>query len=194
MKKYDPLGNYLARQFSSGLRDRVCLTLKEIEQILGFVLPPSAHTHCAWWSNSLSHPQACSWLDIGWKVSNVDIEGKAVTFAHTLIFTINEVVGGEGEELTLKIAVNNKGLILLVHGLHASATSNVYRWRQLVQVLLDMNPHMFGHLTGQSMHRVFPEMLAKLGYSVVNWETNESWGKAHVTTLRTLASIPSYQQ
>ena len=124
-----------------------------------------------------SHPQACSWLDIGWKVSNVDIERKAVTFAHTLIFPINEVVGGGGEELALEIAVNSQGFALLARGPQASATSNVYRWRQLVQVLLDMNPHIFGHLTGQPMHHVFAEMLAKLGYSVVNWETDESWGK-----------------
>jgi hypothetical protein len=120
--------------------------------------------------------------------------GETVTFVHTLIFSIDEIVGAEGEELSLEIAVDSQGLVLLLRGLKVSATSNVYRWRQLVQVLLDMNPHMFGHLTGQPMHRVFPEMLAKLGYSVVNWETGESWGKAHVTTLRTLASIPSYQQ
>lgn len=182
MNKYEPLSNYLARQFSAGLRDRVSLTFQEIEQILGLPLPLSAHTHRAWWANNQSHSQACSWLDIGWKVGNVNIEGKAVTFAHTLIFPINKVLGSEGEELTLEIAINRQGLALLVRGPRASATSNVYQWRQLVQALLDMNPRIFGHLTGQPMHRTFPEMLAKLGYSVVNWETDESWGKASINS------------
>jgi len=174
MKKYDPLGNYLARQFSAGLMDRVCLTFQEIERILGFVLPRSAYAYRAWWSNSQSHPQACSWLEIGWKVCSVDIEEKAVTLTHVLVLLINKMPVDGREESTLEVAVDTEGFTLMLSGHHAFASSR-YSWQQIVQMLLDMNPHMFGPLTGQPMHYVFPEMLAKLGYSVVNWETGESW-------------------
>lgn len=174
MKKYDPLGNYLARQFSAGFMDRVCLTFQEIERILGFALPRSAYAHRAWWSNSQSHLQACSWLDIGWKVCSIDIEEKAVTFTHVLVLLINKMLVDGREESTLEVAVDTEGFTLMLSGPHAFASSR-YSWRQIVQMLLDMNPHMFGPLTGQPMHYVFPEMLAKLGYSVVNWETGESW-------------------
>ena len=174
MKKYDPLGNYLARQFSAAPRDRVCLTFQEIELVLGFVLPAPAYTHRAWWANSQSHSQARSWLDIGWKVSSVDIEGKSVTFTHVIVFLINKMQGDEGEESTLQVAVDIEGFTLMLSGPHASASSR-YLWRQVVQMLLDMNPHMFGPLTGQPMHYIFPETLAQLGYSVTNWETGESW-------------------
>lgn len=60
MRKYRPLGDYLVKQHEV----TVSLTFQQIEQILGFALPPSAYGHRAWWANSLSHPQAGSWLNM----------------------------------------------------------------------------------------------------------------------------------
>jgi len=37
------------------------------------------------------------------------------------------------------------------------------------------DPHLFGNLTYQPYNHIFPEMLAKLGYTVVNPQTGESW-------------------
>lgn len=54
MSKYDPLNRFLSQQST----DRITLTFSEIEAILGFTLPASAHRHTAWWSNSntKAHP------------------------------------------------------------------------------------------------------------------------------------------
>jgi len=54
MQKYRPLGDYLLRQSTV----TVSLTFQEMENVLGFALPPSAYSHRAWWANSLAHPQA----------------------------------------------------------------------------------------------------------------------------------------
>ncbi|KAA8755033.1 hypothetical protein [Paenibacillus sp. UASWS1643] len=71
--KYFPLENYL-NQVS------ITLTYAELEEILGFTLPPTAYNREQWWvNNSMNHTQALSWLNAGWKVENV-ILGKQVTF------------------------------------------------------------------------------------------------------------------
>jgi hypothetical protein len=54
------------------------LSYEEIERILGFKLPPSAHNFREWWANG-GHSQANSWLDAGWEVSSVAL-GKSITF------------------------------------------------------------------------------------------------------------------
>jgi len=174
MTKYDALGNYLAKQFSKELASRISLTFQQVEEILGFPLPRSAYAQEEWWSNSQLYPQAHSWLDIGWEVSKANLEERVVTFRHQLRFVIGKVTGQGQEEPTLEVVLDNRGFTLALAGRHAWASSR-YPWRQIVQVLLDMDPHQFGYLTNQPMHHVFPEMLAELGYSVVNWETGGRW-------------------
>ncbi len=169
MQKYRPLGDYLVKQYEVS----VSLTFQEIEQILGFSLPPSAYSHRAWWANSLSHPQAGSWLNVGWKVSKVNMEKKTALLIRPLILSIHKVIDN-GEALSLIATMDTENIALILSGPNASATA-VYSWRQIVQMLIDANPHMFGNFTRQPDHRIFPEVLAKLGYTVVNWETGESW-------------------
>ena len=53
MTKYSALGSFLT---SSGQLE-VKLSFSEIEKILGFKLPPSAHNYPAWWANN-GHAQA----------------------------------------------------------------------------------------------------------------------------------------
>ena len=55
-------------------------TFDDIEEILGFALPPSARRHSAWWSNTKSHSHALAWLAAGWKVSEVDMEAEMLVF------------------------------------------------------------------------------------------------------------------
>ena len=169
MQKYRPLGDYLAKQHEVA----VFLTFQQIEQIVGFALPPSAYSHRAWWANSLLHPQAGSWLNVGWKVGEVNMEAMTVLLVRPLVLSMGKAVHG-GEVLSLMATMDTENLTLILSGPSASATTT-YSWRQLIQILIDVNPHMFGNLTRQPAHHIFPEMLAKLGYTVVNWETNESW-------------------
>ena len=66
MAKYDPLHDYLRRQ-SLG---RLELTFREIERLLGAVLPKSA-AQPQWWANvtnpRTSHVQCRAWRDAGYK-------------------------------------------------------------------------------------------------------------------------------
>ena len=75
MSKYYKLEEYLR----NSQKQVEVLSYDEIEEILGFELPPSAHKYRAWWANDRSHTHANAWLNAGWKVSSVDL-GKSITF------------------------------------------------------------------------------------------------------------------
>lgn len=49
MSKYDPLQSYL-RDAAAHTAD-ITLTFQQVEDILRFDLPRSAHEHRAWWAN-----------------------------------------------------------------------------------------------------------------------------------------------
>lgn len=82
MAKYDPLKLHLAQ-----LPDfEWTASFDEIERILGGSLPASAATHRTWWANSgglLVHQEA--WLTAGWRVRQVDISRRHVTFQRARI-------------------------------------------------------------------------------------------------------------
>lgn len=169
MQKYRPLGDYLAKQKGTSFS----LSFQEIERVLGFTLPPSAYNHRAWWDNSLSHPQASSWLNVGWRVDKVDIEQETVWLVRSLVLSLQKVTD-KGKEISLVVTNDGDQLVLMLSGPGGSATI-ARSWQQIIQALIDMNPNIFGNLTNQPDHYVFPEMLAKLGYKVINWDTGESW-------------------
>lgn len=73
MGQYEPLRKHLDNL-------KITLTFKEIEEILGFKLPPSAYKYEAWWDNTTgNHTQRKGWIDAGWKVVERDL-GKTITF------------------------------------------------------------------------------------------------------------------
>jgi len=80
MGKYDPLGKRLEQQTGQSLT----LGFEEIEEIIGVVLPDSARTHSAWWSNEdpeqTRHVQCKSWGIAGWEVKSVDLLAGTVRF------------------------------------------------------------------------------------------------------------------
>ncbi len=62
--KYRPLAAYL---LASG-EPTVVLTYPQIESILGFSLPETAHNFMAsFWANTKPHSYASSWLGVGYK-------------------------------------------------------------------------------------------------------------------------------
>ena len=78
MGKYEPLSRYLA-----GVdEDSWDASFGEIERILGFSLPASAHDHRAWWANNRrgNHSQTEGWLGAGWETREVDQARKRVRF------------------------------------------------------------------------------------------------------------------
>ncbi|HEX3916254.1 MAG TPA: hypothetical protein VHW60_02870 [Caulobacteraceae bacterium] len=75
MSKYEPLEHFL-RSCSRAPR-----TFGEVEAILGFKLPESAHQHRGWWANEpKSHVQARAWMSAGWQVWAVKLDEGEVEF------------------------------------------------------------------------------------------------------------------
>ncbi|HTX48066.1 MAG TPA: hypothetical protein VME40_01630 [Caulobacteraceae bacterium] len=76
--KYARLGRHLRNTSENRIR----LSFKDVETILGFDLPKSARTFAPWWANDDggSHVQAQSWMQAGWRTRDVDVRGEQVTF------------------------------------------------------------------------------------------------------------------
>ena len=81
MGKYDPLRRFL--EDAAPNASQITLSFRQIEQILGDTLPPSAREHRPWWANPSSvtdHPTAQAWLAAGRKVDKVDRQEEWVRF------------------------------------------------------------------------------------------------------------------
>ena len=63
-------------------KDRVILSFEEIELILNRKLPFSAYTYKEWWSNDITHSQAISWMEAGFKTEMISdtYEEKKIIF------------------------------------------------------------------------------------------------------------------
>ena len=78
--KYEPLYRHLCDQ--SGREWSA--SFAEIEKVLGFSLPKSAHNYNAWWANNEQmHSHARAWLVAGWQTFDVNLTGKRVGFRRT---------------------------------------------------------------------------------------------------------------
>ena len=78
MSVYEPLQDYLRKIESA----RWTATFSEIERVLHRPLPKSAYRYQAWWANQEGHghSQTAAWRDVGWRTTNLDLEGKKVEF------------------------------------------------------------------------------------------------------------------
>ncbi|HEY9297445.1 MAG TPA: helix-turn-helix transcriptional regulator [Phormidium sp.] len=75
--KYQPLLEFLRGSNQS----EVILTFAEIEALMNNPLPDSAKSKRAWWSNrSKGALQALAWMEAGYRVEDVDLDGQRVTF------------------------------------------------------------------------------------------------------------------
>ena len=78
--KYKALSEFLYGSWEK----RIILSYEELESILGFSLPTSAHNlPQSYWANTEYHTYAKSWLKLGYK-AKVDTENKKVTFERNL--------------------------------------------------------------------------------------------------------------
>ena len=84
---------------------------------------------------------------------------------------ISSIEEEEGKpRASLSIRHSSKGFWLELYcgdGI-SEATSHFFTWRQLAQMLIAMDPDMFGVLD-EPLHQVFPQALSRLGYHVPNW-------------------------
>lgn len=76
--KYAPLSILLAKL--SRFRNEVTLDFTKIEDLIDDKLPESAYKHHHWWSNVRNREPSESWLRVGWRVKEVNLNEKKVTF------------------------------------------------------------------------------------------------------------------
>jgi len=75
--KYCTLGEHLAENAN----DELILSFSDIEDILGFPLPKSAHKFRTWWANDNTHSHAINgWLTYGWQVREIDLKNRHILF------------------------------------------------------------------------------------------------------------------
>lgn len=77
--KYSPFSRYLLRRVKYS--SNVTLDFVKIEGIIGDNLPLGATRTKGWWTNTLHTSQGQAWLNVGWKVQEVDLNKRAVTLA-----------------------------------------------------------------------------------------------------------------
>ena len=78
--KYKALSEFLYESW----KKRIVLTYEQLEDILGFALPASAHTlPQSYWANTEYHTYAKSWLALGYK-AKVNVASKSVMFERNL--------------------------------------------------------------------------------------------------------------
>jgi len=56
------------------------MTFAEIDDVLGFVLPPSSRNHTAHWSGYKGSAVARAIHDAGWKATQVNLTAESVVF------------------------------------------------------------------------------------------------------------------
>ena len=74
--KYQPLTDYIL----DSQKDSLTLSFNDIEKILGFPLPASARRNRSDWTNTMTKTMPLSWLSIGYRSKNLDMENEFITF------------------------------------------------------------------------------------------------------------------
>lgn len=77
--KYSPFSRYLLRR--AKYTNKVTLNFADIEGIIGDDLPFGAVRNQEWWTNTSSTSQGRAWLNVGWKVQDVDLNKRTVTLS-----------------------------------------------------------------------------------------------------------------
>lgn len=107
--KYYSLSNYL----NNSNEEFVSLSFNEIENILGFKLPPSVRKHRANWSNTTTLSFPCSWLKVGYKTVEVNMIKEEVTFQKDNSNNLNFNSDGKYFRFTDYLKKSNKSYIRL---------------------------------------------------------------------------------
>lgn len=77
--RYAPLAVWLQERLPG--EQAVQLTFQQIEAIIGDTLPPSAHERFWWANNTTTRVQSQQWLEVGWRVSKMDMSEETVVFS-----------------------------------------------------------------------------------------------------------------
>jgi len=94
-KKYRALSDFIIGSDEHELE----LSFTDIEDLLGFTLPPSARQHRAFWANAPSHAIASSWMSAGYETIRVNIELETIVFGEKR----REHLGNDFEKLLYEL-------------------------------------------------------------------------------------------
>lgn len=97
--EYSRLGEHLANRS----RKPWPATFSELEDILREPLPDEAKGERNWWANCYGAPQATAWMEVGWRVSKVDLSTKTVCFLRSQMY-VDLWLPGLGVAIELKYA------------------------------------------------------------------------------------------
>ncbi len=123
MSKYDPLEIYL-RGLSA---DIWRASFADIEAILGFRLPVSAHEYPAWWANNDPGSRHTSaWLSAGWHTSELDLRGERVQFERDRKAGNNVLKADSGGQEKIRFAAALAYAALIHNGQRRKGTSIPY--------------------------------------------------------------------
>jgi len=109
--KYSPLYRFLARK--ARYSELATLTFSQVEGIIGDNLPFSALRNRNWWHNSRSSAQGQAWLNVGWRVQDVNMTERTVTFrrvveSHPMIKTGRKHRKGTSERMKKTLSIPAK--------------------------------------------------------------------------------------
>lgn len=141
MSKYKPLEEYLSRSQEHSIK----LTFKQVEEIIGTPLPPSATRYRGWWSNNPHNGViAHSWLNAGYKSAQVDMKSQTLFFVKTRYQTtdnsllekdsttkspITEWIAGN-DSSDLEVLMKLRGTVTIMPGTDLTAPSDE-EWERL---------------------------------------------------------------
>ncbi|HEY0069944.1 MAG TPA: CBS domain-containing protein [Chloroflexia bacterium] len=97
-KRYDPLKEWLGSQEQTPAGIRV--NFRDIETLLGGPLPAAARKHQSWWSSNPHEAQSLAWLEAGWRVSQVNLARREVTFQPVSVTAASGLAAGGGPTAT----------------------------------------------------------------------------------------------
>ena len=75
-EKYNKLTEYLEKCGKT----EICLTLQEIQDILGFSLDESAYKYREFWANCTASTKAFSWMEAGYEITETNLKEQTLTF------------------------------------------------------------------------------------------------------------------
>ena len=75
-EKYQKLTEYLQKT----AKKELLMTLKGIEEILGFPLDASAFQYREFWANCTASTKAYSWMDAGYEIVEVNLKEGTILF------------------------------------------------------------------------------------------------------------------
>jgi hypothetical protein len=79
MGVYDPLNAWLIAQPLN--INYIPSTFEQIENVLGFTLPPTARSKPQWWENNcMRHSHANAWLNAGFLTQQVNLRNETLAF------------------------------------------------------------------------------------------------------------------